>query len=275
MRNLVCYIIILSVSMTVRAGNGVTYHTAEVPNGYDFVLFTPDSIKSPAPLVVTLHSRSASGNNLQNVDYFGTIDAIESGIEINALVLAPQATGDKWEIEQIMNDINYVVNKYNVDPNRIYAIGMSMGGNGVADLVAKHPDKIAAAIILAGGLTTGDISNLSKVPLWIIRGLNDRDEAIYRTDKMVEEINKIDNSRIKYSRIKGLNHRQHERILYMPYLYEWLLSHNILTPNRPINVPIDISTKMLNNAYKGLNIREGSATKRKSQHHGARPPRRW
>ncbi len=264
--------------ISVGAKAGVTYHSGEVDGGYDFVLYTPDSIESPAPLIVTLHSRSASGKNLQDVDYFGTIDAIESGMKLDAIVLAPQASGDTWDVERVMKDIEYAVTTLEVDTNRVYAIGMSMGGNGVADLVAAYPDKIAAAIILAGGLTRGDVAAMSAVPLWVIRGLNDREEAISRTDEMVEKIQHADGSRIIYSRVKGLDHRQHERILYMPCFYDWLLSHNLADNGRPISPTPAVTSKMLGTAYKGLNLRDGSAAKRKSRSRaprGPRGPRRW
>ncbi len=276
MRYFLTFFFAMALCFGVSAQSGISYHSDEVENGYNFILYTPDSVKSAKPLIITLHSRSASGKNLQSVDYFGTIDAIESGIKINAYVVAPQATGADWDSEKVMNVVNYVVGNNNIDENRIYAVGMSMGGNGVADLAAAYHDKIAAAIVLAGSLTNGRAEDLSKLPLWVIRGTDDREEAILRTDNMVEAIRKHDSSRIVYSKVKGLNHREHERILYMPEFYEWLMSHSLQNINRSVNTTPDLTAKMLKNAYKGLNLRDGSAAKRKSRpHHGPRGPRRW
>ncbi len=277
MKKLFFILTFICISYNLKADLNISYHTDEVENGYDYLLYTPDSITAPKPLIIALHSRSASGKNLKDVDNFGTIDAIESGMKLNAYVLAPQANVGKWEIEKLKENINHVIKNYPIDTTRIYAIGMSMGGNGVCDLVAGCPDKIAAAIILAGGGDKSDAKNLSKVPLWVIRGLDDREEAIERTTDMVEAIQKINGARIAYSQIKGLNHRQHERLLYMPYFYTWLLSHNLNDRNRPITPVADITPKEIKNALKGLNIRESSATKRKSRR-GARGhmgPRRW
>lgn len=254
---------------------GVAYHTDEVADGYNFILYTPASIDMAKPLIITLHSRGSSGNDLQDVENFGTIDAIESGMKMDAYVVAPQATGPDWNVDRIMRVIDHVLANNNIDTNRIYAIGMSMGGNGVADLVAANPGKIAAPIILAGSLTKGSATDLSEVPLWVIRGTNDREEAIRRTDNMVQDIRKQDTSRIVYSKIKGLDHRQHERILYMPYFYEWLMSHNLSDLNRPINTPVEVTTKMLNNSYNGLKLRKESAVNRTGQGHRPRGPKRW
>lgn len=249
----------------ISAKTGVTYHSDEVDNGYNFILYTPDSAATVKPLLITLHSRSSSGKNLQDVDNFGTIDAIESGMEIDAYVVAPQSTGTDWDPEKIMRVVDYVVANNNVDPNRIYAIGMSMGGNGVANLTAAYSEIIAAAMIIAGSLTQGSTTELSKVPLWVIRGTNDREEAIRRTDNMVVDIREHDSSRIVYSKIIGLDHRQHERILYMPCFYEWLMSHNLSDLHRPIHPTFEVTTKMLNNSYEGLRLHKDSAANRKNR----------
>ncbi len=270
MRHLLLFICAIAFYFNATAQTGVSYHTDKVANGYNYLLYTPDSTAIARPLIIALHSRGSSGTNLQDVDYFGTIDAIESGMKLDAYVIAPQATGADWDTDRVMNVVDYALSNYNIDSNRIYAIGMSMGGNGVANLVAANPEKIAAAIILAGSITKGNAIELSKVPLWIIRGTNDREEAIRRTDNMVEEIKRQNSSRIVYSKIKGLDHRQHERILYMPYFYEWLMSHNLTTSNRPINPTTEVTTKMLKDSYNGLRLRKGSATKRKSRSQGAR-----
>ncbi len=268
----------IAMCMSLSAQSGISYHTDEVADGYNFIMFTPDSIESAKPLIITLHSRSASGNNLQAVDNFGTIDAIQSGMVINAYVVAPQAPGADWDSEKIMTVVSHVITQNNIDTNRIYAIGMSMGGDGVADLAATYPDRIAAAIILAGATTNENAAELSKLPLWVIRGTDDREEAIRRTDSMVSDIRKNDSSRIVYNKVKGLDHRQHERILYMPCFYEWMMSHNLHDQGRPINPTSDITAKMLKSSYTGLNLRDSSAAKRKRRHprpNGPRGPRRW
>lgn len=266
MRYFLAFLSVMFMFGRVLAQNKITYHENEVADGYNYILSSPVDSASAKPLIIALHSRSATGNDLSRVDYFGTIDAIESGMEIDAYVLAPQATAPTWNVARIMQDVAWVISHYNIDINRIYAIGMSMGGNGAADLAAAYPDTIAAAIVLARRLTKGDVANLNKLPLWVIRGLNDREEAIAGTDRMIEEMRSFPDkaARLAYSRVKGLDHRQHERMLYMPCFYEWLMSHSLQDTNRPIHATMDLSPKLLEKSYKGLNLREGSSAKRKS-----------
>lgn len=281
MRPVFLSVLLVFVSVSASAKGLFTNHVDEVDGGYDFILYQPDSTSNALPLIITLHSRSVSGRNLTDVDMFGTIDALHSGMELNAVVLAPQATDDKWDAAKIMQNVDWALSHCNIDANRVYAIGMSMGGNGVASLVEAYPDRIAAAIILAGSLTDGDIANLNKVPLWVIRGQDDREEAIEQTDRMINLMRSQPDKapRLVYSKVKGLNHRQHERILYIPYFYQWLMSHSLLNPDRSVNTTVDVTARMLKDSYKGLKLRDGSAARRKSRFngrpHGPRGPRRW
>ncbi len=264
MRTIIISILMAILSLPTSARGQFTNHYNEVAGGYNFILYQPRSSTDPLPLIITLHSRNSAGNDLADVDRFGTIDALRSGMELDAVVLAPQATGTRWDVEKIMKDVDWALANCNIDPNRIYAIGMSMGGNGVAAIVEAYPDKIAAAIILAGTLTHGDVSRLNKVPLWVIRGENDRKEAIARTDRMVSEMHALPDKapRLVYSKVKRLDHRQHERILYMPYFYQWLMSHNLENPDRSVNTTVDLTPELLKNAYNGLNLRDDSAPRR-------------
>ncbi len=266
MRHIILPAMMALVSFCVYAEGRFSTHINEVTDGYDFILYEPDSVSTALPLIITLHSRSAAGKNLDEVDRFGTIDALHSGMTLDAVVIAPQATGDKWNTRQIMRDVDWVIANRNIDRNRIYAIGMSMGGNGTADLAATYPYRIAAAIVLAGTLTLGNVTELNKLPLWVIRGQNDREEAIVRTDRMISEMRSQPDKapRLVYSKVNGLDHRQHERLLYMPCFYQWLMSHNLNNPGRSVNTTPDVTTDMIKDSYNGLSLRDESSANRKS-----------
>ncbi len=267
------FVLMVLVAMYAAAQGRFVKFIGRCPGGYNFILYEPDSCAGKMPLIISLHSRGASGNNLADVDMFGTIDALHSGMSLNAFVLAPQATGDRWEAEKIMKDLEWVEENYNIDTARVYAIGMSMGGNGVGELVQANPDRFAAAIMLAGTVSDCDPVALSRVPLWVIRGMKDREHAIRRTDEMVERMRSLPDKapRLVYSRVKGLDHRQHERLLYIPEIYDWLMSHSLTNPNRSVNTTFEITPKLLKNAYKGLRLRDGSAAKRERGDDGGFP----
>jgi predicted peptidase len=267
MRTIFTFLISAFICLTAAAKGTITKHEQEVTNGYNFLLYEPENTSEKLPIIIALHGGSVCGNDLGMVDNFGTMDALESGMELSAYVIAPQnSSRSDWSADKIMNIVNYVAEHYSVDTNRISAIGMSMGAYGVADLIAAYPDNIAAGIVLGGGLAHGDAANLNKVPLWIIRGLKDRRETIARTEKTVKDMQESDPTtpRLVYTKVEGLEHRQHERALYMTDFYKWLMSHSIADEGRTVKPVFEVSTKTLSKSYMGLNIRSTSQTKKKS-----------
>ena len=72
-----------------------------------------------------------------------------------------------------MNILKWVEDWYNVDYDRIYVLGMSLGGYGAIDFAATYPEDIAAAMAFCGGGTVRDLSGLNGVPLWIVHGTAD------------------------------------------------------------------------------------------------------
>ncbi|MBO5052682.1 MAG: dienelactone hydrolase family protein [Muribaculaceae bacterium] len=248
-------LIFLTCTFTISSKN-ISSYVGKVKDGYNFWLYTPDVHKADTiskPVVIFLHGASLCGNNLDRVRHYGPIDAIDKGRDLDAYVIAPQNPGGSWSPKKVMNILDYVTANNRVDLNRVYVIGMSLGGYGTIDLTATYPDRIAAAIAMCGGGTVSNLGNLNDVPLWIVHGTADRAVNIRESDKVVSAM-KADNSktpRLVYNRIPGMNHSQPARMFYLPECYDWLLSHSLLDPNREINSTFDVKS-MMANAYKGL-----------------------
>lgn len=242
----------------------ITAHRGVVADGYNFWLAEPEDTVGPKPVVIFLHGRSLCGNDLNKVKRYGAIDAVEKGREIDAYVLAPQNPGSSWNPEKIMNVVEWVEKNRNIDPNRIYVMGMSLGGYGTLDFAAAYPDRVAAAIAICGGATKRDLGVLNKVPLWIIHGTGDAAVPVSQSDKVVNEMRAADphTPRLIYDRIPGMNHSQPARVFYMADTYDWLLSHNLKDKGRPVGKSFDVSAQM-GSAYKGLNMSR-SRTKSKA-----------
>lgn len=260
----------------------LTAHKGTVENAYNFWLYTPDnSVEEeiePKPVVIFLHGASLCGRDLNKVRRYGTIDAIDKGRNIDAYVIAPQNPGGPWNPDKIMNIFEWVGNEHNIDYDRVYVLGMSLGGYGTIDLAAAYPDQVTAAIAMCGGTTASDLSNLNDVPLWIIHGTADRAVSVTQSDKVVSAMKQADSDtpRLIYNRVQGMNHSRPARLFYLPESYEWLFSHSLKDEERQVAPPFKIDNEVMRKAYTGLKStksrrsakRTTSASKNKSSKRG-------
>ena len=252
-------LLLLSAIITIGVqAQKLTSKIGTVPDSYNFWFYNPtDSgreAKEKKPLVVFLHGASLCGRNLERVRHYGTLDAIEKGRKIDAYVIAPQNPGGAWNPGKIKNIIDWAENSQNIDSDRIYVIGMSLGGYGTLDLVASYPDKFAAAIALCGGASVKNLDALNKLPLWIIHGTAARAVNISESDKVVAAMRSADGStpRLVYNRVPGMNHSQPARMFYLKESYDWLFSHSLKDPERRVNKAFDVQSGILRTAYSDL-----------------------
>lgn len=236
----------------------ITRHVGDVPGGYNYWLVEPAETTNPKPVIIFLHGASLRGNNLDQVKRYGTLDAVIKGREIDAYVIAPQLPGSHWKPEKVKEILDYVEERHNIDENRVYVVGMSLGGYGTLDFAATYPDIVAAAVGMCGGATVKDLSGLNELPLWIIHGTGDNAVSVTQSDKVVSAIRQVDPKapRLIYDRVPGMNHSRPARAFYLPELYEWLFKHSLQDDGRKVHKAIKIEEPVLQRAYQGINFKK-------------------
>jgi dienelactone hydrolase len=266
MKRLFLILLLGIISITTIHADNITPHYGEVADGYNFWFYDPEGGSAAKPVVIFLHGSSLCGSDLNRVKRYGTIDAIEQGRELDAYVIAPQNPGGSWKPDKIMNVLEWARTHFNVDDNRVYVLGMSLGGYGTLDLCAAYPDRIAAAMAFCGGMTSKNYSNLTQVPLWIVHGTADRAVSITQSDKVAEGIRSAgDDSRLIYNRVAGMNHSRPARYFYLKESYDWLLSHSLKDPDRRVNRDLAFSSDKLGSAYGDLDRSKRSYRASKSK----------
>jgi predicted peptidase len=66
------------------------------------------------------------------------------------------------------------VSQYNIDKNRVYTTGQSMGCMASIEMLIRYPDLFAAALLVAGQWDATKMSVLTKAKLWVIVSEGDR-----------------------------------------------------------------------------------------------------
>ena len=171
---------------------------------------------------IFLHGKSLSGTDLNLVKRYGVISEIEKGRKISAIVVAPQ-TNNGWDPTKVLSVLNFVKKTFEVDTNRVYVVGMSMGGYGTLNFAGKYPEQVAAAVALCGGGNIKDGCNLATIPLWIQHGTLDEAVPISESEKIVRAIKNCNGGEnLKYTPLKGADHGDLEKMFRTDELYNWL-----------------------------------------------------
>lgn len=183
------------------------------------------------PLVITFHNSTRIGNDNENqLEPFAKIWLRDEIYEkYPCYVVAPQfntrstnyeINGEGIQISKpssevfaLLKLIKNLEKEYpNIDKNRIYLIGYSMGGSTAQNLMNLDPDTFAAVVSVAA---VPDLSNLNKIKeknIWLIHGKQD-DENPYIGS--VELYNKLSTSKnLIFTTFNNLHHNN----IVIPFL---------------------------------------------------------
>lgn len=228
-----------------------------LPGGYNFWVYTPVDYfytQEETPVIIFLHGASLCGRNLDRVRRYGPLDAIVKGRSVDALTIVPQNPGGAWNPKKVMEVLDWVKRNYACDTTRVYVLGMSLGGYGTMDVCGTYPDRIAAGMAICGGTGLKDVSGLGRLPFWIIHGTADRAVPVRQSQAVVEKLqSEGHDTRLLYDWLQGVNHGAPARIFYLKKTYEWLFSHSLLDPGRPVNKDFDMTVSDLHKAYQDMN----------------------
>ena len=154
--------------------------------------------------------------------------------------------------------MDWAIEHYPIDTNRIYLIGMSLGGYGTLDVAGTYPDRFAAAMALCGGSTLKEYCGLNRLPLWILHGTADRAVGISASQRVVDAMEACDTaSRLIWTPLQGASHGRLARIFYLPKTYEWLFSHTRADSARNVNHDFDITVEELASKDVYREVRRG------------------
>lgn len=258
MKKILTLITILALWVILPAQTNYTFitHHNVVKNSYNFWVSVPDTYNEKAgdmPVVLFLHGASLRGTDLNRVRRYGPLDAISMGRDINAIIIAPQNPGGAWNSVKVLDILNWVCSQYAVDTNRIYLIGMSLGGFGTIEFLANHAEKIAASMELCGGTIRKDLCKLNTVPLWIIHGTADRAVPVSRATEIYESMKKCGpTDLLRLDKWAGVNHGDLARLFYLKETYDWLFAHSKADNPRQVNKEIKIVKEDMSRAYKDI-----------------------
>ena len=212
MRRLLLFVVLLGLAAAASAQpqalvdqfqrRSITAHGVTV--GYR--LFVPANY-DPAvryPLVLALHGAGERGTDNEahvRVHRLATAWADPVSQAANpAFVLAPQvppnlrwssdADPDNTAFEPVelatLDALAAVEAEFNIDADRVYVVGLSLGGHGTWDFISRLPGRFAAAVPMSGRGFVSQADDIQRVPIWAFHGESDTVVPASETRRVVQ-----------------------------------------------------------------------------------------
>lgn len=183
------------------------------------------------PLYIALHGGGAGETPDMNDSqwehmYIYYRDGVKNGIYIN-----PRGIRDTWDTHSNKESfplydrlIENMIAFQNADPNRVYILGFSAGGDGVYQVAPRLADRFAATNMSAGHPNGASVLNLYNTPISLQVGM--KDVEFDRHLVTPEYGRKLDELRVQYK--GGYVHQTYVHKLYPHNFYDYALEPQLV-----------------------------------------------
>ena len=125
-------------------------------------------------------------------------------------------------LRMAMEIIDDVCKRYPVDMDRVYVMGISMGGYATWELLQRRPELFAAALACCGGGDSALASRLVNIPIWAFHGSKDKTVPVVRSRDMVAAIKAAGGTKIEYREYPGVGHNAWTPTFTDDSVFDWL-----------------------------------------------------
>lgn len=209
-------------------------------------MMSPAGIESGKkyPLVLFLHGAGERGDDNTAPLVHGMADFAqdENREKYPCFVIAPQCpTERKWvEVDWTLTEhtipempsepmklvielLDTLPKEHPIDLDRVYVTGLSMGGYGTWDLIARFPDRFAAAVPVCGGADEATAPKIAKLPIWAFHGVHDTAVIPQRSRRMVDAL-RAAGGKPGYTEYPDVAHNSWVRAYSDPHMMAWLFA---------------------------------------------------
>ena len=196
------------------------------------------------PLVIFLHGAGERGDdNLAQLTHAAKEFANEERRRMYpAYVLFPQCPKEKkwvevdWKLEAskipeqpsepmtlVKALVDTMLETAGIDDTRVYITGLSMGGFGTWDAIARYENFFAAAAPICGGGDTATAKRIVDLPIWCFHGAKDPVVKVKQSREMIDALKAL-RGNPKYTEYPLALHDSWTETYANPELYEWLFA---------------------------------------------------
>lgn len=219
----------LCIAENPTAGKQVEQEFVAKDNGrVGYLLYLPKDFKageSQPPLMMFLHGRGESNGPLSKVATWGPPMLAQQGESFPYVIVSPQCpASDNWisvtQQTRVLELLDDVTKKFNVDRNRVYLTGLSMGASGSWRMSADHSQRFAAVVPICGRGDTKDATAYVGIPMWVFVG--DQDRVFDNNTSLFGAIRDAGGNAIRLTTLENIGHNSWSAAYASPDLYTWL-----------------------------------------------------
>lgn len=189
-----------------------------------YALHIPVNTKEKKPLIIFLHGSGEKGNDIEKVKIHGPFKYLKTD-DLDAYVLAPQCPeNEEWDNEVLYRLILKIEKENNIDPNRIYLTGLSLGGWGTYNLAFAHPNLFAALVPISGFVDLIQLEQactIATIPTHIFHGLMDDVVNLDYAIAIYKELKKC-NGNVELTIFDDSGHDSWSRVYDNKEIYDWM-----------------------------------------------------
>jgi predicted peptidase len=179
------------------------------------------------PLVICLHGKDGDVMTPETPWPANSFAQKANYSNRRCFIVAPQAPKDEhWSgknTKSVVEIVEGMMKHLQIDPNRIYLTGYSMGGYGTFALLGREPKMFAAAVPVAGGGNPSQAKSYRKVPIWAFHGAQDPIVSVEESQKMVVALEKA-HSDVKYTEYPDGDHDIGAQVYTDQQMHEWMFA---------------------------------------------------
>lgn len=215
-----------------------TYQSDTYGDYMDYYVHIPEAAVENMPLIIYLHGDGEVAKP-ESLLTQGISDFSHGvyGETFPFVLLEPNTRVKSWNrgnIPSVLKElIDYVVDTYHIDTDRIIITGFSRGATGVWNMISMYGDFFVAAVPVSCPHEAGHIEyvNASKVAVWAFAGNVGETERSYHKyiKQNVDQILGLGGS-AQFTVLDGYDHNQTCLGAFTPELFEWMLSQQRKVP---------------------------------------------
>lgn len=200
----------------------------DIKSTLSYLVYLPKSYNTniKMPLILSLHGSGERGKNIEDVKKWGIHKLLRSNDDFPFIVVSPQCpNGEIWEMQfnALKDLLDKIENDYNIDAERIYLTGYSLGGYGTWNFAILNPERFSAIVPISGGaISPKKALCLKNLPIWVAHGDNDTAVDLEESKRIVDCLKKY-NSNIIFKVYEGRGHEVCTTAYEEPELFQWLL----------------------------------------------------